>query len=43
MAMNGTIRLDKLITREFKLDEINDVALAMQKHEIIGRWICKFI
>lgn len=42
MAMNGTIRLDKLITKEFQLEDINDVAAAMQKHQIVGRWVCKF-
>jgi D-arabinose 1-dehydrogenase-like Zn-dependent alcohol dehydrogenase len=41
--MDGTyIDLGKLITRKFKLDQINDVYNAMTKREIIGRWVCAF-
>ena len=43
MVMNGNyINLDKLITKKFKLEEINDVSDAMAKHQIIGRWVCEF-
>ena len=42
MAMKGDFKLDKLISKVFKLNEINDVIKAMQKREIIGRWICKW-
>jgi len=36
------IGMDKLVTKKFKLDEINDVHQAMHNHEIIGRWVCEF-
>jgi S-(hydroxymethyl)glutathione dehydrogenase/alcohol dehydrogenase len=42
MAMDGTLRLDKLITKEFTINEINEVATAMKNHDIVGRWVCKF-
>jgi len=34
--------LDKLISKKFKLEEINDVVEAMKKHQIVGRWVCEF-
>ena len=42
MAMKGDFKLDKLITKVFKINEINDVIKAMQKREIVGRWVCKW-
>jgi S-(hydroxymethyl)glutathione dehydrogenase/alcohol dehydrogenase len=36
------ISMDKLISRKFKLEEINDVHKAMANHEIVGRWVCQF-
>jgi S-(hydroxymethyl)glutathione dehydrogenase / alcohol dehydrogenase len=36
------IDLGKLITRRFKLDEINEVYQAMTKRQIVGRWVCSF-
>ncbi|MCG8551915.1 MAG: alcohol dehydrogenase catalytic domain-containing protein [Desulfobacterales bacterium] len=41
MAMNHDLKLDKLITDRFKLEEINDVAEAMDKRQIKGRWVCE--
>jgi Zn-dependent alcohol dehydrogenase len=41
LASTGTLKLDKLVTNKFKLDEINDVAIAMEKREIEGRWVCE--
>jgi S-(hydroxymethyl)glutathione dehydrogenase/alcohol dehydrogenase len=41
MAMNHDLKLDKLITDKFKLEDINDVAEAMDKRQIKGRWICE--
>ena len=41
LATTGTLKLDKLITNKFKLNEINDVAKAMEKREIEGRWVCE--
>lgn len=40
MAMKEDLKLDKLITKRFKLNQINDVADAMIKRQIQGRWIC---
>jgi Zn-dependent alcohol dehydrogenase len=40
MALSGELKLDKLITKRFKLEEINDVIAAMDRREIIGRWVC---
>ena len=43
MIMRGDyISLDHLVTRRFKLEEINDVYKAMAEHRIIGRWVCEF-
>jgi S-(hydroxymethyl)glutathione dehydrogenase/alcohol dehydrogenase len=42
VVMKGDYRLDKLITNKFKVEEINDVAEAMRKRQIIGRWVCEF-
>ena len=40
MAMKGDLMLDKLITKKFKVEEINDVVEAMKNRQIIGRWVC---
>ena len=37
------LKLDKLITKKFKLEQINDVADAMLKRQIHGRWVCNGI
>jgi S-(hydroxymethyl)glutathione dehydrogenase / alcohol dehydrogenase len=34
--------LDKLISRKFKLEDLNDVHKAMTDRKITGRWICEF-
>ena len=36
------INLNKLITKNFKLEKINEVFEAMTKRQIIGRWVCAF-
>jgi Zn-dependent alcohol dehydrogenase len=36
----GVLMLDHLITRKFKLEDINEVANAMLKRQIDGRWVC---
>ena len=36
------IDLSKLISKKFKLNEINDVFNAMTDHKIIGRWVCEW-
>ena len=40
MAVRGDLKLDKLISRMFKVEEINDVIEAMRNRKIIGRWVC---
>jgi Zn-dependent alcohol dehydrogenase len=40
MAMKGDLLLDKLITKKFKVEEINDVVEALKSRQIIGRWVC---
>jgi Zn-dependent alcohol dehydrogenase len=41
MAMRKDIlKLDKLITEKFKVEQINDVVDAMVKKQIKGRWVC---
>ena len=42
LAMKGDLKLDKLVTKTFNLEEVNDVAEAMIKRQINGRWVCKF-
>lgn len=42
MIMRGEYQVDKLVTQKFKLEEINEVAEAMRKRQINGRWICEF-
>jgi Zn-dependent alcohol dehydrogenase len=42
MAMNGDFELDKLISKKFKIEEINDVYDAMDKRQIVGRWVCEW-
>ena len=40
MAMTHDLKLDKLVTNKFKLEDINDVAEKMLKRQIRGRWVC---
>jgi S-(hydroxymethyl)glutathione dehydrogenase/alcohol dehydrogenase len=40
MAINGDLKLDKLISKKFRVEDINDVIDAMKKRQIIGRWVC---
>lgn len=40
LAVRGDMMLDKLTTKHFKLEDINEVADAMRKREIQGRWVC---
>jgi S-(hydroxymethyl)glutathione dehydrogenase/alcohol dehydrogenase len=42
MAMKGELKLNKLTSRKFKIEEINKVVEAMEKHQIIGRWVCEW-
>jgi S-(hydroxymethyl)glutathione dehydrogenase/alcohol dehydrogenase len=40
LAARGDLLLDKLITKRFRIEEINDVVEAMKRREIVGRWVC---
>lgn len=40
MAMANDLKLDKLVTNKFKLEDINNVADKMLKRQIHGRWVC---
>jgi len=40
MLMTHDLKLDKLVTNKFKLEDINDVAEKMLKRQIRGRWVC---
>jgi S-(hydroxymethyl)glutathione dehydrogenase/alcohol dehydrogenase len=42
MAMKGDLMLDKLISKKFKVEEINEVVEAMKNRQIIGRWVCEW-
>jgi len=39
-GMTHDLKLDKLVTNKFKLEDINDVAEKMHKRQIHGRWVC---
>jgi Zn-dependent alcohol dehydrogenase len=40
LAMSRDLKLDKLVTHKFKVEEINDVAHKMLQRQIRGRWVC---
>ena len=42
MISKGGFPLEKLITKKFKIEEINDVMEAMERREIVGRWVCEW-
>lgn len=42
LAMSGELMVEKLVTKKFEIEEINDVADAMIKRRISGRWVCEF-
>lgn len=39
LYMDGALKLDKMITRKIKLEEINEAFEAMEKRQILGRWV----
>jgi S-(hydroxymethyl)glutathione dehydrogenase/alcohol dehydrogenase len=39
LACTGSLKVNKLGTRKVKLEEINDVAEAMLKRQVTGRWV----
>jgi S-(hydroxymethyl)glutathione dehydrogenase/alcohol dehydrogenase len=40
-AQPDLLKLDKLITNKFRLEQINDVVDAMARRQIKGRWVCE--
>jgi Zn-dependent alcohol dehydrogenase len=42
LALKSDLKLDKLVTKKFKLEEINEVAEKMVRREIHGRWVCEW-
>jgi S-(hydroxymethyl)glutathione dehydrogenase / alcohol dehydrogenase len=42
MAMTQDMKLDRLVTNKFKLENINDVAEKMHARQVRGRWVCAF-
>jgi S-(hydroxymethyl)glutathione dehydrogenase/alcohol dehydrogenase len=40
MSMTHDLKLDKLVTHKFKLEDLNDVADKLNKRQIHGRWVC---
>ena len=42
LAMKEDLKLDKLVTNTFKMEQINDVAEKMHKRQIMGRWVMAF-
>ncbi len=39
LAAHHDLKLDKLVTNRFTLEQINDVAEKMHKRQILGRWV----
>jgi len=42
MVMDGKYNLSNLITKKFKLEDINEAYEGTAKRKIIGRWVCAF-
>ena len=42
MVVEGRYNLSKLISRKFKLEQINEAYDALIKRQIVGRWVCAF-
>jgi Zn-dependent alcohol dehydrogenase len=40
-AQPDLLKLDKLITNKFSLEQINDAVDAMARRQIKGRWVCE--
>jgi Zn-dependent alcohol dehydrogenase len=41
-AMTQDLKLDKLVTNKFKLEDLNEEVGKMQHRQIRGRWVCAF-
>lgn len=42
MAMTHDLKLDKLVSGKFKLDQINEVNDMLHNRKLHGRWVCQF-
>jgi Zn-dependent alcohol dehydrogenase len=42
LAVQGILKLDKLIGKMFRVEEINEVAEAIERREVLGRWVCSW-
>jgi len=42
LALKGELKLDKMISKHIKLEDINDALDAMENREIVGRWVIDF-
>ena len=40
MAKTHDLKLDKLVTNTFRVEDINHVADQMHKKQLRGRWVC---
>jgi len=40
MASSHDLKLDKLVTNKFRVEDINNVADKMHKRQLRGRWVC---
>lgn len=40
MVLRGDLNLEPMITKHFRLEDINEVAMAMEERKIVGRWVC---
>ena len=42
LAKTGDLKLDAMVGKKFKLEDINEVAEAMINRQIKGRWVCEW-
>jgi Zn-dependent alcohol dehydrogenase len=40
LAKTHDLKLDKLVTNKFRVEDINNVADTMHKRQLRGRWVC---
>jgi S-(hydroxymethyl)glutathione dehydrogenase/alcohol dehydrogenase len=43
LALKGHLMTEKLTSNKFRVEEINDVAKAIERREVIGRWVCEWV
>jgi S-(hydroxymethyl)glutathione dehydrogenase/alcohol dehydrogenase len=42
LSLKGHLMVEKLTSNKFRVEEINDVAKALERREIMGRWVCQW-